>query len=78
MKGGINKEPVLSGDESECIEDDDVTLFREKEVDSSPPDAPLSGTTQAVPRLREDLEALMFLSSADKPRYRIVRGKVMS
>ena len=76
-EGWKNKAPDLSGEESEGIEDEEVTLFHEKEVDSPPPDAPLSGTTQAVPRLREDLEALLFLSSADKPRYRIVRGKVV-
>ena len=46
------KEPVLGGEESVHIEDDDVTIFREKELESPPLDAPLSGVTQAVPRLR--------------------------
>jgi hypothetical protein len=36
-EGWKNKEPVLGGDESVRIEDDDVTLFHEKEVDSRLP-----------------------------------------
>jgi len=76
-KGWKIKEPVLGEEEAGHKEDEDVTLFREKELEHPPPDAPLSGVTQAVLRLRDDLEALLFLSSAENPRYRLMRGKVI-
>ena len=38
---------------------------------------PSSGLTQCVPRFREDLQALLTLSSLEKPAYRVVRGKAV-
>ena len=36
---------------------------------------PPSGLTPSVPRFKEDLKALLALSSSDKPAYRIIRSK---
>ena len=41
------------------------------------PSAPESGSTRAVPRLANDLRALLKLSESDKPIPRVVRGKVV-
>ena len=71
------REPVLKDEEPSSTEDDDITLIHEKTPELPALDAPASGITQAVPRLRADLEALLFLSSAEKPRYRVVRGRVV-
>ena len=38
---------------------------------------PASGRTSAVPRLLSDLEALSALTNSEKPRYNVVRGKVV-
>lgn len=38
---------------------------------------PESGKTQAVPRLKSDLEALVALTQSETPRYNVVRGKVV-
>ena len=41
------------------------------------PSSPESGTTRAVPRLADDLRALLKLSEGDNPIPRVVRGKVV-
>ena len=71
------REPVSKDEEPSTTEDDDITLIHEKTPELPALDAPASGVTQAAPRLKADLEALLFLSSAEKPRYRVVRGRVV-
>ena len=44
-------------------------------VDSGRTDGPPSGFTEAVPRFREDLEALLHLAQSDEPVMRCVRNK---
>ena len=58
-------------------EGEEATMVQEKDPDQPPPPAPSSGITWAVPRLEADLQALLLLSSSEKPRYRVVRGKIM-
>jgi len=44
-------------------------MLREKDPEYPPPDASSTGITQSIPRLKDNLEALLFLSSSDKSRY---------
>lgn len=71
------------------VEDDEVTLInqqrqekfdegeKESEEEEGQLNAPLDGQTTAVPRFRDDLQALLQLSNFELPPLRLVRGKVV-
>ena len=78
-------EEVVSGEAEEEMladaEDEGEVLMASKpvlsEVGVESGSGPESGKTQAVPRLKSDLEALVALTQSETPRYNVVRGKVV-
>ena len=55
---------------------EDKALLEEKTV-APPPHGPSSGLTKTVPRLLDDLKALVCLTDRDTPCFRVVRSKVV-
>ena len=86
IKGKPSEEVSQAQAEEEAILDDGLykmedikeELLRHMLVggaDTDRTDGPPSGFTEAVPRLREDLEALLHLAQSDEPIMRCVGNK---
>ena len=72
------KEENILEDSPYKMEDIKEELLRHMLVggaDANRTDGPPSGLTEAVPRFREDLEALLHLAQSDEPVMRCVRNK---
>lgn len=77
VKPTKQEEESVSDDDSWTVVEgvDEETIRLEEATHVPPPTGPDSGLTQAVPRMKNDLKALLELAASETPRQRVIRAK---